>query len=134
MGEKIDIVSLAFMGIPNDSSEGASQRSPYLQDPSTVVSGLPRTPTAVQQVPNAQTVSLETLDLDNTLAGTDIFEEFAALEHIESSHSEQFKQNLGFAPDLDLAEFFGVDYQPSDPLLAYMQPSLFGPTESSDAG
>ena len=34
-------------------------------------------------------------------------------------------ENLGFGPDLDLAEFFGADYQPSDPLLAYMQPNEF---------
>jgi hypothetical protein len=38
----------------------------------------------------------------------------------------QFMQNLGFGPDLDLAEFFGPDYQPSNPLLAYMQPSQGG--------
>jgi hypothetical protein len=41
----------------------------------------------------------------------------------------QFMQNLGFGPDLDLAEFFGPDYQPSNPLLAYMQPSQGGGTK-----
>jgi hypothetical protein len=43
-------------------------------------------------------------------------------------------QNLGFGPDLDLAEFFGPDYQPSNPLLAYMQPSQGGSKQAGDLG
>lgn len=68
----------------------------------------------------------ETAELDNALSGVDIFEELAMLERTESTQDPQFMQNLGFAPDLDLAEFFGPDYQPSDPLLAYMHPTAFG--------
>ena len=52
-----------------------------------------------------------------------VFEELAMLERADSLQQPQFMQNLGFAPDLDLAEFFGADYQLSDPLLAYMQPT-----------
>lgn len=56
-------------------------------------------------------------------SGNDIFEELAMLDSIEPSGQDpQFMQNLGFGPDLDLAEFFGSDYQPSNPLLAYVQP------------
>jgi hypothetical protein len=51
----------------------------------------------------------------------DIFEELAMLERTDSTTNPSFMQNLGFGPDLDLAEFFGADYQPSDPLLVYMQ-------------
>lgn len=63
---------------------------------------------------------------DSSMAtGADLFEELAMLERTDSREHPQFMQNLGFAPDLDLAEFFGADYQPSDPMLAYMQPPLF---------
>lgn len=59
--------------------------------------------------------------------GGDIFEELAMLDSVEPmGEHPQFMQNLGFGPDLDLAEFFGPDYQPSNPLLAYMQPSQGG--------
>ncbi|KAI6880864.1 hypothetical protein KC360_g7000 [Hortaea werneckii] len=64
----------------------------------------------------------------STTAGADIFEELAMLERTDSRSNPQFMQNLGFAPDIDLAEFFGADYQPSDPMLAYMQPSMFDPS------
>ncbi|KAI7509268.1 hypothetical protein KC347_g5346 [Hortaea werneckii] len=64
----------------------------------------------------------------STTAGVDIFEELAMLERTDSRSNPQFMQNLGFAPDIDLAEFFGADYQPSDPMLAYMQPSMFDPS------
>jgi len=57
------------------------------------------------------------------MGSNDIFEELAMLDSIEpSGQNPQFMQNLGFGPDLDLAEFFGSDYQPSNPLLTYMQP------------
>ncbi|KAI7200683.1 hypothetical protein D0868_11654 [Hortaea werneckii] len=65
---------------------------------------------------------------NSTTAGADIFEELAMLERTDSRSNPQFMQNLGFAPDIDLAEFFGADYQPSDPMLAYMQPSMFDPS------
>lgn len=68
-------------------------------------------------------------------AGGDIFEELAMLDSVEPvGEHPQFMQNLGFGPDLDLAEFFGPDYQPSNPLLAYMQPPQGGPKPSGDLG
>lgn len=64
---------------------------------------------------------------DTSNGHTNIFEEFdALLETEDTNHHPQFMQNLGFAPDLDLAEFFGADYQPSDPLLAYIDPLRYG--------
>ncbi|USW55131.1 hypothetical protein Slin15195_G084500 [Septoria linicola] len=72
----------------------------------------------------------------NTAPGADIFEELAMLDRTDSSTNPSFMQNLGFGPDLDLAEFFGADYQPSDPLLTYMQPSMAGDFDATgnDAG
>ena len=65
--------------------------------------------------------------------GGDIFEELAMLDSVEPvGEHPQFMQNLGFGPDLDLAEFFGPDYQPSNPLLAYMQPSQGGSKQAGD--
>jgi hypothetical protein len=49
-------------------------------------------------------------------ASVDIFDELATLERQESIQQSQFIHNLGF-PDLDLARFFGADYQLSDPLI-----------------
>jgi len=67
--------------------------------------------------------------------GGDIFEELAMLDSVEPmGEHPQFMQNLGFGPDLDLAEFFGPDYQPSNPLLAYMQPSQGGNKSNGDIG
>lgn len=67
--------------------------------------------------------------------GGDIFEELAMLDSVEPmGEHPQFMQNLGFGPDLDLAEFFGPDYQPSNPLLAYMQPSQGGNKQGGDMG
>lgn len=67
--------------------------------------------------------------------GGDIFEELAMLDSVEPmGEHPQFMQNLGFGPDLDLAEFFGPDYQPSNPLLAYMQPSQGGNKQGGDIG
>lgn len=76
----------------------------------------------VSQLPSS---SFAPQDMSSMLSGTDIFEELAMLENMNVSQNPQFMQNLGFGPDLDLAEFFGADYQPSDPLLAYMQPGVF---------
>lgn len=49
--------------------------------------------------------------------GPDIFEELAMLEKAESSSYPDFMENLGFGPDLDLAEFFGPEYRISESLL-----------------
>ena len=71
---------------------------------------------------------------EGAMPGHDIFEELAMLDSIEpSGQNPQFMQNLGFGPDLDLAEFFGSDYQPSNPLLTYMQPQS-GHTPGGELG
>ena len=108
--------SHAFMSIPNEVSPVFSNLTRSL--PGEWSSDTPRT-----------RVSLTTGAEDLNASTPDIFEELAMLERTESSQNPQFMQNLGFAPDLDLAEFFGADYQPSDPLLAYMQPTLFGTSQ-----
>lgn len=73
------------------------------------------------------TIAPTALDGANSVGGGDIFQELALLERTDSSN--QFMQNLGFAPDLDLQEFFGSDYQASDPMLALMHltPNYGGP-------
>ena len=68
---------------------------------------------------------------DESTGGPDIFEQFdALLERQNSTQHSQFYQNLGFAPDVELAEFFGNDFVPSDPLLAYLNPTLYGIKQS----
>ncbi|KAK6432875.1 hypothetical protein LTR95_010951 [Oleoguttula sp. CCFEE 5521] len=64
-------------------------------------------------------------DLNDIASGHDIFEELAMLDPVEPlTQQPQFMQNLGFNnPDLDLAEFFGADYQATNSLLTYIQPS-----------
>ncbi|KAK3622943.1 hypothetical protein LTR56_021884 [Elasticomyces elasticus] len=76
-------------------------------------------------------IPIQAPNIETEGSGVDLFEALAMFEPNDSSQHPQFMQNLGFAPDLDLAEFFGADYQPSDPLLAYMQPSLFNGMGSS---
>lgn len=77
--------------------------------------------------------SLTTFDFNGD---NDIFEELAMLDGAaQQEPNPQFMQNLGFAPDLDLAAFFGADYQPSDPMLAYLnQDTLLGQQEGSRNG
>ncbi|KAF2724996.1 hypothetical protein K431DRAFT_281472 [Polychaeton citri CBS 116435] len=62
----------------------------------------------------------------------DLFEELASLESTELGDGDQFMNNLGFGPELDLMEFFGSDYQPSDPFLAQMQASLMNSSNSGN--
>lgn len=62
----------------------------------------------------------------------DIFQELALLDGAgQTEHNPQFMQNLGFAPDLDLAAFFGADYHFSDPMLSYLQPDVFQNPQST---
>ena len=57
-----------------------------------------------------------------------IFEEIAMLDGSRHAHDgARFMQNLGVNPDLDLSDFFGPDYQASDPMLAYLQPGTSMP-------
>jgi len=61
-----------------------------------------------------------------------IFEEIAMLDRSRHAHDgAKFMQNLGVNPDLDLSDFFGPDYQTSDPMLAYLQPEMPGPSAPS---
>ncbi|KAK4547736.1 hypothetical protein LTR36_000694 [Oleoguttula mirabilis] len=120
---------LAYMSIP-ETTESAFSGSP-------AVSGNPN-PISSFWVGNGTQAAvgpqLEQREMDggSTVAGVDLFEELAMLERTDSRQHPQFMQNLGFAPDIDLAEFFGADYQPSDPMLAYMQPSLFDAPSNVD--
>ncbi|KAK5676112.1 hypothetical protein LTS10_011402 [Elasticomyces elasticus] len=119
-------IGVAYMSVPtHDSTEtvfdhgvshGALGNAPIAWSQSTA------------QIPNQAPI------LDTEGSGVDLFEALAMFEPNDSSQHPQFMQNLGFAPDLDLAEFFGADYQPSDPLLAYMQPSLFNGMASTGEG
>ena len=95
-----------------------------------------QSPNTAQQPSNALTHnnSWQSFGAD-AQSGGDIFEELAMLDSVEPmGEHPQFMQNLGFGPDLDLAEFFGPDYQPSNPLLAYMQPSQGGSKHGGDIG
>ncbi|KAK3050186.1 hypothetical protein LTR09_008575 [Extremus antarcticus] len=89
----------AFMTIPNDSSQ----------------TGLDLAQTGLGMLwPTFQSP----VQLSNTLSGaknasSDIFDELSTLERQESSHNPHFMHNLGF-PDLDLAEFFGAGYLPTE--------------------
>ncbi|KAI7155203.1 hypothetical protein KC349_g7158 [Hortaea werneckii] len=105
----------AFSGSPAIISTG-SGRAPQNDSGEPWLSGYVARPNQLPEMENS------------TTAGADIFEELAMLERTDSRSNPQFMQNLGFAPDIDLAEFFGADYQPSDPMLAYMQPSMFDPS------
>ncbi|KAI7219842.1 hypothetical protein KC333_g2706 [Hortaea werneckii] len=105
----------AFSGSPAIISTG-SGRAPQNDSGEPWLTGYVARPNQLPEMENA------------TTAGADIFEELAMLERTDSRSNPQFMQNLGFAPDIDLAEFFGADYQPSDPMLAYMQPSMFDPS------
>ena len=110
-----------FMSIPNEVNASIDQTSPEVSSSSML------------WTPNA--AGDPSLQQSNSAAGfadssVDIFEELATLERQDSTQNPQFMANLGFAPDLDLAEFFGADYQPSDPLLAYLQPTGLGSTQN----
>jgi hypothetical protein len=97
-----------FMTIPNETAESITSTTPVQTTGAT---------------PNLWSAG-ESSKSTNNIANHDIFEELAMLDRSDSTQNPSFMQNLGFGPDLDLAEFFGSDYQPSDPLLAYMQPPL----------
>ena len=108
-----------FMSIPTDTSGNVLDSSLVTANttPYSTTSWRPEAPMNSNfEIPTPGTGSVEN--------PTDIFDEFAALERQDSTQHPQFMRNLGF-PDLELAEFFGPDYQTSDPLLAYLQPAPF---------
>ena len=102
-----------FMSIPNESNAYVAGSSPA------------RTQSTSWNTDGSLNLTVQPTSPETRFDGTsgDIFEELANLERQDSTQHPQFMRNLGFAPDFDLAEFFGDDYQPSDPLLAYLQPS-----------
>lgn len=133
----------SFMSIPNNGPESmhgeTSVQSQAQPEPSSSRTNLWPGDDAQVGLQNLPDFPSQNPD-DATGPGADIFEELAMLERTESGQNPKFMQNLGFGPDLDLAEFFGADYQPSDPLLSYMQPDTFGDmshvygSSSKDAG
>lgn len=89
-----------FMSIPNEAAE-----SLHSSTPAQVVG------TAPNLWASGEGSSLEHANL---LPGNDIFEELAMLDRSESNQNPSFMQNLGFGgfgADMELADFFGADYQ-----------------------
>lgn len=112
----------AYVSVPNETAESVLSSSPgFFPEAREEKSAWPFEERSSNILPS----NLTSASIEDVASGADIFEELALLERTDSSQHPQFMQNLGFGPDLDLAEFFGADYQPSDPLLAYLQPSLF---------
>lgn len=108
--------SIPFMSIPGEATDATL--SPSVTNSNQGTGGL--------FSPSVGTIAGRADDAPN-----DIFEEFAMLERTDSSQYPMFMQNLGFGPELDLAEFFGPDYQPSDPLLPAYGPPLHSYSESN---
>lgn len=89
-----------FMSIPNEAAE-----SLHSSTPAQAIGGTPNMWT------NGEGSGLEH---GNSLPGNDIFEELALLERSDSNQNPSFMQNLGFegfGADMELADFFGADYQ-----------------------
>lgn len=134
----------SFMSIPNQGPESMHGETPPVHGAAQPEASSARTNLWTGDNPQIGLQNLPDFPSqdpgNDTAPGADIFEELAMLERTESGQNPKFMQNLGFGPDLDLAEFFGADYQPSDPLLSYMQPDTFGDmshvygSSSKDAG
>lgn len=124
-----------FMTIPNETTESLAGSTPANNVQRGAGPSNWTAETTLVDMPESTSIMGDPGTV-NTVAGADIFEELAMLDRTDSSTNPSFMQNLGFGPDLDLAEFFGADYQPSDPLLNYMQPSMTGDFDatSTDAG
>ena len=117
-----------FMSIPNEVNVASFETSPAISNGSR----LAQTTWETSPTDLLNTQSRGGSD-EVSNAALDIFEELATLEMPDSTQPPHFMQNLGFAnPDLALLEFFGADYQPSDPLLAYMQPTQFSDLGAND--
>ncbi|KAF2165828.1 hypothetical protein M409DRAFT_24115 [Zasmidium cellare ATCC 36951] len=113
-----------FMSIPNETTESLPGSTPAQMTVSTATPSLWLGESSHARMPEPHQHS-QAGPTSQAGAGGDIFEELAMLDRTDSTQKPNFMENLGFGPDLDLAEFFGADYQPSDPLLAYMQPNEF---------
>jgi len=111
--------SHAFVSIPMDTSGRVQEHISYLQSPVAPVAN---------RYANAYPSAADPFALDLASSGGDIFEELSMLDGGESGRDPHFMQNLGFAPDQDLADFFGADYQPSGSQLA----SLFASDAAGD--
>ncbi|KAK5130850.1 hypothetical protein LTR08_001622 [Meristemomyces frigidus] len=116
---------LSYLSIPETMKSAFSS--------SSAVPGNPN-PTSDFWVGNGTQTVDQQLDIEDgsTVTGADLFEELAMLERTDSRQHPQFMQNLGFAPDLDLAEFLGADHQQCDPMLAYMPASFFNAPSYAD--
>lgn len=113
-----------FMSIPNETTESLPGSTPAQMTVSTATPSLWLGDNSIPRLTESHQQS-HSGPSNQAGSGGDIFEELAMLERTDSTQKPNFMENLGFGPDLDLAEFFGADYQPSDPLLAYMQPNEF---------
>lgn len=89
-----------FMSIPNEAAESLHSSTPIQAARATT------NPWTNGEPSNS--------NRGNTLPGNDIFEELAMLDRSESNQNPSFMQNLGFGgfgADMELADFFGSDYQ-----------------------
>ena len=128
----VDNTHYPFMSIPNETTESLASSTPANQmqqiaGPSNWANA------AIVGTEDNHDTALATDDAGTSNVAPDVFEELAMLDRTDFSLNPSFMQNLGFGPDLDLAEFFGADYQPSNPLLTYMQPATYaGSTQDFD--
>lgn len=126
-------VSMSYMGDVNTPQSAAGhlrnnsnidmadvifdQQYPFMTIPAEAAESL-HSSTPVQAVgatPNMWSAGEgSSLEHGNLLPGNDIFEELAMLDRSESNQNPSFMQNLGFGgfgADMELADFFGADYQ-----------------------
>lgn len=136
----VDSTHYPFMSIPNDTTESLAGSTPANQLQQIAVSSSWATGAISTEDNHDGAITTDDVIPTNVAQGADVFEELAMLDRTDFSMNPSFMQNLGFGPDLDLAEFFGADYQPSNPLLTYMQPATYAgstqdfETSGNDAG
>ncbi|KAF7188679.1 Quinic acid utilization activator [Pseudocercospora fuligena] len=107
-----------YMSIPTDRTESAVGSTPADQMSTDIASGFWNGEGSLE-LPRPTSENMT----NDTVPGGDIFEELAMLDRSDSTQNPKFMQNLGFGPDLDLAEFFGADYQFTDPsAFAHQEP------------
>ncbi|EME88512.1 uncharacterized protein MYCFIDRAFT_170117 [Pseudocercospora fijiensis CIRAD86] len=99
-----------YLSIPNERPEPVVGSTPADHMSTDLASGLWHSEGSIElPQPTSESVT------NDAVPGGDIFEELAMLDRSDSTQNPKFMQNLGFGPDLDLAEFFGADYQFTDP-------------------
>ncbi|KXS93889.1 hypothetical protein AC578_1696 [Pseudocercospora eumusae] len=107
-----------YMSIPNERTESVVGSTPADHLSTDIASGLWNGESSLElPQPNSENIT------NDAVPGSDIFEELAMLDRSDCTQNPKFMQNLGFGPDLDLAEFFGADYQFTDPsAFAHQEP------------